>query len=135
MNRIKQLVTKAPVLKYYDPQEDLTLQCDASDAGLGAALLQKGQPIAFASRALQSVRNYAQIEKDLLAVIYGLEKFHQYTFGRLVIVHSDHKPLEYIVKKSLFKAPKRLQRMLLRIQKYDVQLVHPKVLKWHWLTP
>ena len=71
-------------------------------------------------------RNYAQIEKELLAVIYGLEKFHQYTFGLLVIAHSDHKPLESIVKKSLFKAPKRLQRMLLRIQKYDVQLVHRK---------
>ena len=72
-------------------------------------------------------RNYAQIEKELLAVIYGLEKFHQYTFGLLVIAHSDHKPLESIVKKSLFKAPKRLPRMLLRIQKYDVQLVHRKV--------
>ena len=59
-------------------------------------------------------------------MIYGLEKFHQYTFGRLVIVHSDHKPLEPIVKKSLFKVPKRLQRMLLRMQKYDVQLVHRK---------
>ena len=51
---------------------------------------------------------------------------HQYTCGRLVIVHSDHKPLESIVKKLLFKAPKHLQRMLLRTQKYDVQLVHRK---------
>ena len=51
---------------------------------------------------------------------------HQYTCGRLVIVHSDHKPLESIVKKSLFKAPKYLQRMLLRMQKYNVQLVHRK---------
>ena len=59
-------------------------------------------------------------------MIYGLEKFLQYTFGLLVIVHSDHKPLESVVKKSLFKAPKRLQRMLLRMQKYDVQLVHRK---------
>ena len=82
MNRIKQLVTTAPVLRYYDPKEGLTLQCDASDTGLGAALLQKDQPIAFASRALTPCeRNYAQIEKELLAVIYGLEKFHQYTFG------------------------------------------------------
>ena len=49
---IKKLVTTAPVLRYYDPQKELTLQCDASDTGLGTALLQKGQPIAFASRAL-----------------------------------------------------------------------------------
>lgn len=52
VNRIKQLVTQAPVMKYYDPQEDLILQCDASDVWLGAALLQKGQRVAFASRAL-----------------------------------------------------------------------------------
>ena len=127
VNHIKQMVTKAPVLKYCDPQEDLTLQCDASDTGLGTALLQEGQPIAFASRALtECERNYAQTEKELLAVIYGVEKFRQYTFGRLVIVHSDHKPLESIVKMSLFKAPKHLQRMLLQIQKYDIQLVHCK---------
>lgn len=51
-----------------------------------------------------------------MAVVYGLEKFHQYTYGRTVTVQSDHKPLEVIVKKELQKAPKRLQHMLLRIQ-------------------
>ena len=114
VNRIKKLVTAAPVLRYYDPQEELILQCDASDTGLGAVLLQKEQPIAFFGRALaECERNYAQIEKELLAVIYGLEKFHQYTLGCMVTIQSDHKLLEMIAKKSLLKAPKCLQCLLM----------------------
>ena len=118
-NKLKHLVTVAPVLEYFDPKEELTLQRDASDTGLGAVLTQNGQPIAFASRALSDAETrYAQIEKELLAVVFGLEKFHQYTYGRPVTVQSDHKPLEVIVKKPVFKAPKRLQRLLLRLLVY-----------------
>ncbi|XP_062601076.1 uncharacterized protein K02A2.6-like [Saccostrea cucullata] len=120
IQEIKTLVCKSPVLKYYDPKEELTLQCDASLTGLGASLLQNGQPIAFASRALTDAETrYAQIEKEMLAIVFGLERFHQYTYGRLVHVESDHKPLESIVKKSLLAAPRRLQRMLLRLQQYE----------------
>ncbi|KAK2554126.1 Retrovirus-related Pol polyprotein from transposon 17.6 [Acropora cervicornis] len=90
---IKLLVTNSPVLRYYDPTEELTLQCDASEKGLGAALLQQGHPIAFASRALTACEmGYAPIEKELLAVVYGMERFHHYTYGRKVTVNSDHKP-------------------------------------------
>ena len=76
--RIRQLVTEAPVLKYYEPMEELTLQSDASQTGQGAVLTQNGQPLAFASRALSDTKTrYAQIEKELLSVVFGLEKFHQ----------------------------------------------------------
>ena len=115
----KQLVKEAPVLEYFEPKQELTLQRDASDTGLGAVLTQNGQPIAFASRALSDAETrYAQIEKELLAVVFGLEKFPQYTCGRPVTVQSDHKRLEVIVKKPVFKAPKRLQRLLLRLLVY-----------------
>ena len=51
------------------------LQCDASDTGLGATLLQNGQPVAYASRSLtHTERDYAQIEKELLAIVFGAEK-------------------------------------------------------------
>ena len=124
-NRLKQLVTEAPVLKYFEPSQELTLQSDACDTGLGAVLTQNGQPIAFASRALSDAETrYAQIEKELLAIVFGLEKFHQYTYGRPLTVQSDHKPLEVIYKKPLQRAPKRLQRLLLRLLLYDVTLVY-----------
>ncbi|XP_060734892.1 uncharacterized protein K02A2.6-like [Tachysurus vachellii] len=121
--RLKDVITKAPVLKYYNPDEPLTLQCDVSETGLGAALLQEGAPVAYGSRALtQTERGYAQIEKECLAIVFGMEKFHQYTYGRKVTVHSDHKPLENIVRKPLLNTPKRLQRMLLRLQRYDIEV-------------
>ncbi|CAM4713618.1 unnamed protein product [Leuciscus chuanchicus] len=124
-HKLKDTIAQAPVLKFYSPDEELTVQCDASDTGLGAALMQRGKPIAFASRALtQTERGYAQIEKEFLALVFSIEKFHQYTYGRKVTVQSDHKPLEVIVKKPLLSAPKRLQRMMLRIQKYDLEVVY-----------
>ena len=59
----------------------LTLQCDASDEGLGAILLQKDQPIASANRSLTDAESrYAQMEKELWAILYGLERFHTYTY-------------------------------------------------------
>lgn len=93
-SKIKELVTEAPLLRYYDPADELTLQSDASDKGLGAALLQQGQPIAFASRALtQCELGYVPMESEMLAVVYGMERFHHYTYERKVTVYSDQKPL------------------------------------------
>lgn len=102
---------------------DIYLQRDASETGLGASLMQNGLSVAYASRALTSTeQNYAQIEKELLAIVVGVEKFHQYTYERKVHMESDHKPLETIYTKPLVSAPKRLQRMLLRLQSYDLEI-------------
>ena len=117
---VQRLVTEAPVLRYYDPSLDLTIQCDASQSGLGAALLQNGKPIEYASRSLTDTETrYAQIEKEMLAIVFSLERFNQYTFGRHVHIESDHKPLEMILQKPLARAPRRLQLMMMRLQKYD----------------
>ena len=124
---IKELVTAAPLLQYYDVNKELTIQCDASQSGLGATMMQEGKPIAFASRALTDTETrYAQIEKELLAIVYSLEKFYQYTYGRFVTVRSDHKPLEAIMKKPLMRASKRLQGMMLRLQKFDIEVRYQK---------
>ena len=77
----------------------------------------------LAALSHQPERNYAQIEKEMLAVCFGLEKFYHYTYGRRVTVITDHKPLESIVLKPLLKAPKRLQSLLLRTQKYDYSVM------------
>ena len=75
---VKQLITNTPVLAYYDPNKELVLENDASEYGLGSALFQCGKPIAFASRSLiDTERRYAQIEKEMLAVTFGLEKSHR----------------------------------------------------------
>ena len=111
LREIKRLVSTAPVLSYYDPKIELEIQCHASKKGLGAALLQNGKPIAYASRTLTDTeQRYAQIEKEMLAIVFSLEKFNQYTYGRHVKIQSDHKPLESILKKSLACAPRRLYK-------------------------
>ena len=127
---IKEALTKAPVLKYFSPTEDIVLQCDASQSGLGACLMQSGQPVAYASRSLTPTEvSYAQIEKEMLSIVFGTEKFERYIYGRKVKVETDHKPLEIIHKKSLQSAPKRLQRMMLRLQKFDLRYATRRVHK------
>lgn len=99
---IKESLVRAPILGYYDAKKSLTLQVDASSTGLGAALIQEDRPIAYASKALTPTQErYAQIEKELLPVVFGCAKFAEYIVGRDVTVESDHKPLEAIMKKPL----------------------------------
>ena len=122
LEKLKEAVSSTPVLRYYSLNNEVTLQCDASQSGLGAALMQNRQPVAYASRALTETESrYAQIEKELLATVFACEHFDVYVYGcHSVHVETDHKPLEVIVKKALHTAPERLQRRLLRLQKYNL---------------
>ena len=122
------MVTRTPVLRYYNLKEEVTLQCNASQSGLGAVLMQNGQPVAYASRALiPAETRYAQIEKELLAIVFACDRFDAYVFGRdLVNVETDHKPLEPIFTKPQAATPQRLQRMLLRLRKYNLQVRYKK---------
>ena len=125
----KRLATSSPVLRYYDSTKPLTLQVDASEKSVGATLLQEGQPLYFAARALTPVESrYACIERECLAICYGCDKFYQYLAGKpeITVVETDHKPLETIFKKSLLSAPKRLQRMLLKLQRYSLDVQYKK---------
>jgi hypothetical protein len=123
--QLKSLVASTPVLRYYDVNSPVTLSVDASSQGLGAVIMQEQQPIAYASRALTSTQQrYAQIEKELLAVVYGCNKFHQYIYGQTIKVETDHKPLEAIFRKPLHQTPLRLQRMLLQLQRYSMEVIY-----------
>ena len=121
--KIKESLVKARVLAFFDERPDTTLKCDASQTALGAALLQNGRPVAYTSRALSAAECiYAQIEKELLAVVFGMEHFDHFTYGREIRVESDHKPLQAIMGKPLMDAPRILERMLLRLQRYKISL-------------
>lgn len=130
---IKETLAAAPVLAYYNAKEELTLQVDASSTGLGAALIQGGRPVAYASKALTPTQQgYAQIEKELLAIVFGCAKFAEYVVGRDTTVETDHKPLEAIMKKPLHTAPLRLQRMLVQLQRYPgITLVYKRGISLH----
>ena len=116
------------LLCYYDLEEEATIETDASDCGLEAVLLQAGRPVAFASRTMtETERRYSQIEKECLALVFGCTRFDHYLHGREKITAvTDHKPLETILAKSINSAPKRLQRMMLRLQKYRLNIVYKK---------
>ena len=115
------------MLRYCDVKKPVTIQCDASEIGLGAVLLQ-GQPVSFASRALTDTETrYAQIEKELLAIMWSYDRFDQYIYGRdVVTIEVDHKPLKAAFKKEIHKSPKRLQRICLALQKYNLDIEYKK---------
>ena len=122
---IKHLLKKqrSKPLGYYDRRKEVIVQADASLRGLGACLIQDGKPIAFASKSLTGAEShYANIERELLAVVFACIRFNTYLQGRRFTVQSDHKPLEMIHLKSMHNAPPRLQRMLLQLQKYDMKI-------------
>ena len=122
-DNIKKKISEISILSIYDPNKPLTLENDASDYGLGSVLKQQGKPLAYYSRLLNDTeKRYAQIEKEMLAIVYGLKKFHIYAYGRDIDIITDHKPLVSIVQKPLSKAPRRLQHMLLKIQEYNYKL-------------
>ena len=85
--------------------------------------MQEGRLLAYASRALTDPETrYATMEKEMLAIVFALEKWHQFVSGCHVVIRTDHKLLEAITKKPLDRAPKRLQGMLLRSLAYDIDV-------------
>ena len=123
--RLKKLITVSPVLSHFDVNSPIVLTVDSSQKAVGAALMQNNKPVAFASKTLTTTQQgYAQIEKEMYAVTYGCAKFRQYIYGQKITVETDHAPLVTICKKSLSDVPLRLQRMLLQLQTYDINVIY-----------
>ena len=127
MRKVKEILTSDTTLKLFEADKPITIQADASSTGLGACLMQNDQPVAYASRSLTDCETkYAQIEKELLAIVFAVEKFHQYIYGSEVIVQSDHKPLENIFKKLIYKSVPRIQLMRMRLMRYNLSVGYKK---------
>ncbi|XP_055613408.1 uncharacterized protein LOC129759885 [Uranotaenia lowii] len=121
---IKTAVSKISTLQYYNINQPVTIECDASCIGLGVAVFQDNGVVGYASRTLTPAeKNYAQIEKELLAILFACVRFDQLIVGNpRVIVRTDHKPLLNVFQKPLLSAPRRLQHMLLNLQRYNLTL-------------
>ena len=96
---IKSALCSDSVLRHYDPDAELVLQCDASSIAVGAVLLQPGadgslELVAYVSRTLnQAEQNYSQIERESLAIVFDASQFREYLLGRYFKLLTDHKPL------------------------------------------
>ncbi|CAN6725376.1 unnamed protein product [Malus baccata var. baccata] len=122
---LKEMLTSAPIIRPPDWSIPFELMCDASDYALGAVLGQRKdkQPhvIYYASRTLNDAQlNYSTTEKELLAVVFALDKFRSYLLGTKVIIYTDHAALKYLLTKK--EAKPRLIRWMLLLQEFDLEI-------------
>ena len=126
LNDLKKAITTTSTLIYYDVNQDVLIPCDAYKCGLGSVLLQQGQPVAYASKALTETEiRYAQIDKEMLVIVFASNKFRQYIYGKpniYIYINTDHRPLIRTVEKPLNDISSLLQKIRLRLQQYDITL-------------
>ncbi|XP_031253479.1 uncharacterized protein LOC116111443 [Pistacia vera] len=124
-DKLKELLTSTPIIQPPDWNVPFEIMCDASDYTVGAVLGQRigkaSHAIYYASRTLNDAqRNYSTIEKELLAVVFSLEKFRSHLLGTKIIVHSDHAALHYLMTKK--EAKPRLIRWILLLSEFDLEI-------------
>eukprot|EP00261_Vitis_vinifera_P039102 XP_019080345.1 PREDICTED: uncharacterized protein LOC109123833 [Vitis vinifera] len=122
---LKQFLTSAPIMRAPNWELPFEVMCDSSDYAIGAVLGQRedGKPyvIYYASKSLNDAqRNYTTTEKELLAVVYALDKFRAYLIGSSIVVFTDHSALKYLLTKQDAKA--RLIRWILLLQEFNLQI-------------
>uniref|UniRef100_A0A1X7V2J4 Reverse transcriptase RNase H-like domain-containing protein n=1 Tax=Amphimedon queenslandica TaxID=400682 RepID=A0A1X7V2J4_AMPQE len=124
----KELLQQNSLLIHFHDSKPIILAFDASPYGIGAVLSHKmsdgsEHPISFASRSLTPAeKHYSQLDKEVLAIVFGVKKFHSYTYGHKFVICSDHKPLFNETKPVPFMASARLQRWALTLSTYQYSI-------------
>ncbi|CAA6674528.1 unnamed protein product [Spirodela intermedia] len=123
-SEIKRLLTEAPILQAPDWSLPFEIMCDASNYAVGAVLGQtkESKPIviSYASKTISDAQlNYTTTEKELLAVVFSLERFRSYILGAKIIIYTDHAALKYLLNKK--DAKPRLLRWILLLQEFDLE--------------
>ena len=128
---IKQVLTSDQILTHYDTKLPLELAADASPYGVGALIMHvygdgTRRPIAYASRTLDKhEKGYSQLDKEALAIMFGLKKFRMFLYGRLFTITTDHKPLERILGPKTgipTLAAQRLQRWAITLSAFTYKI-------------
>lgn len=123
--KLKELITSYPILRYPDFKKKFELVTDASDFAIGAVLQQDGHPICFSSRTLNSHEcNYSITEKELLAIVWSTKYFRPYLYGTKFSIKTDHQPLIWL--NSLKEPSAKLQRWKIKLNEYDFDIKHIK---------
>ncbi|RVW85826.1 Retrovirus-related Pol polyprotein from transposon 17.6 [Vitis vinifera] len=128
-DQLKQFLTTAPIVRAPNWKLPFEVMCDANDFAIGAVLGQredeKPYVIYYARKTLnEAQRNYTTTEKELLVVVFALDKFRAYLVGSFIIVFTDHSTLKYLLTKQDAKA--RLIRWILLLQEFDLQIKDKK---------
>ncbi len=130
-DQLKAALTNSPVMSYFDTSKDTLLYVDASPVGISAILAQRDPDtlgehvVCYGSRALTDVeKRYSQTEKEGLAIVWGIEHFHLYLFGKSFTLFTDHRALELIYNNPTSKPPARIERWLLRLQQYQFHVTY-----------
>lgn len=119
------LLSEKATLAYFDPNKPTVVQTDASGKGLGAVLLQDSKPVIYVSRTLTDTeRRYSQIEREFLAIVFGMKRLEKYLIGLKFELQTDHKPLLSIFKKPIDCLSNRLQRWLITVQHLHFHVSH-----------
>ena len=135
-DKIKNFFTQDNVLQHFNPKYESSIETDSSSYGLGAVLLQRPRenapwmPVQFASRSLNDAeKNYSQIEREALSVIFGVNKFREFLLGAHFVIFNDHKPLFTLFAKNRsvpHSCSARVQRWALKLSQFNYDFVYSK---------